>query len=730
MKQIRQYLSDGALELCEVPLPAVPPGGCLVRTHYSFVSVGTERMKVSQARMSLLEKARERPDQVALVLQTLREQGLAPTIRKVQERLKAPATLGYSCAGTVIEVGAQTSDFRIGDRVACIGEGLATHAEYNAVPGNLIVPVPSAVGLEAASAGAIGAIALQSLRQARLELGETVAVIGLGLLGQFLVQLCAANGCRVLGIDLDASKRDMAAQNGAQAVCGADSDEPLPHAMRMSGGHGVDAVLLTVSTRSHEPIELAAELVRDRGRVVCLGNTEIRLEWRTWFGKEIDFLFSRAMGPGMLDPDYLARGRDYPIGYVRWTAHRNLRAFLDLLAQSKLDVARMITHRFAFADAVSAFDRIAAGELGAAVGIVFEYPQAQHEIPSIQLRTLRFAPSSSTGAVRLGMIGGGNYAKSMLIPHLAKIAGLSLEGICTRSGASAESIARRYGFRRATTDAMDLIGDPAINAVAIATRHDSHARYALEALRAGKHVYVEKPLALSEDELRPLLELLARRGANGPTLWLGHNRRFSSLSLAAFAHVKDSAQRQVTCTVRAAAPSADSWYQDPVEGGGMLFGDVCHFIDLAVFFSGSLPIEVHALATLDPAHREDSWAIHLRFADGGIGVVHYACGCARGWDRETVDVLGGGRAARIIGFRRLVVPGSAARTGKRLLHPDLGQKAMLHAMAAQFSRAPGAADLTESFVASTQALIAAHRSIVERRVVTLDSRFPFGLLPA
>src|SRR5262245_2731426 len=326
MKQIRQYLSDGALELSDVPLPAVPSAGCLVRTHYSFVSVGTERMKVSQARMNLFEKARERPDQVALVVRTLREQGLGPTIRKVQERLKTPTTLGYSCAGSVVEVGLHTVDIRVGDLVACVGEGLATHAEYNAVPNNLVVPVPPNVSLEAASAGAIGAIALQSLRQARLELGETVAIIGLGLLGQFLVQLCGAAGCRVMGIDLDPGKRELALQNGAEAVCSADAEEALQDAMRMSDGDGVDAVLLTVSTQSHEPIELAAALVRERGRVVCLGNTEIRLDWRTWFRKEIDFLFSRAMGAGMFDPDYLAGDKDYPIGYVRWSARRNIRA--------------------------------------------------------------------------------------------------------------------------------------------------------------------------------------------------------------------------------------------------------------------------------------------------------------------------------------------------------------------------------------------------------------------
>ena len=725
LKQLRQYLRNGALDMGEVPLPAVGSGDLLVRTHFSFVSVGTEKMKVSQARMNLAEKARERPDQVRQVLQTLKEQGFVATVRKVQERLKAPTTLGYSCAGTVVELGSDVHDFQVGDRVACIGEGIATHAEYNTVPRNLAVPVPAGVSLEAASSSAIGAIALQSLRQAELELGETVAIIGLGLLGQFLVQLCRANGCRVMGVDLDPGKCALALGNGAESACGVDPHEALRLALQMSGGQGVDAVFVTTSTRDTGPIEMSASLVRDRGRVVCLGNTAIELDWRTWFGKEIDFLFSRAMGAGMFDPDYLMRGKDYPIGYVRWTAHRNMQAYLDLFAQGRLDLSRLVTHRFPFDQAITVFDRIARGELTEAVGILFEYPQAEHEAPASQVRTQTISSEATERPIRLGQIGAGNYAKSMLMPCYPAIPSLGLEGISTTKGANAESLARRYGFKKATTDPGELIRDPAINAILVATRHDSHARYALDALRAGKHVYVEKPLALTEAQLQPIAETLATRGEDGPTLWVGHNRRFSPLSRRALAHFDGVQVRQVTCVVRTAGVPADSWYQDPAEGGGMLFGDVCHFIDLAIFFAASLPEEVHAFTTRDPSHREESWAIHLRFASGGLGVVHYVCGSERGWDRETIDVLGGGRSARIAGFRRLDLRGGAG--GKtRLLQPDLGQKPMLEAMAAQFSRAPGTQDLTESFLVSAQALLAAQRSITERRAVTLEPRFPYS----
>ena len=730
MKQIRQFLGSGVLETGDVPLPAVGPGDVLVRTHYSFVSVGTEKMKVTQARMNLAEKARERPDQVRQVLQTLREQGLGPTVRKIQERLKSPTPLGYSCSGVVVGIGVQVEEFRVGDRVAAIGEGLATHAEYNSVPRNLVVSIPAGVAMDQASSSAVGAIALQSIRQAQLELGETVAVIGLGLLGQFVVQLARANGCRVMGVDLDPGKCALAMQQGAEAAVAPEGTDALSHAMRISSGLGVDAVLVTTSTSSNQPIELAAQLVRDRGRVVCLGNTAIQLEWRTWFGKEIDFRFSRAMGAGMYDADYLTRGKDYPVGYVRWTANRNMAAFLDLIAHGRIRVGELITHRFAFADAPGVFDRIASGELASAVGIVLEYSARDETVaavPAAPPARVRAPSDPNAAAVRLGVIGAGNYAKSMIFPFFSSLPNLGLEAICTARGMNADSLAKRFGFRRASTSASDVIADPEINAIAIATRHDSHARLTLEALRAGKHVYVEKPLALNEEQLAPILDVLNSRGADGPTLWLGHNRRFSPLSVRALEYMKDVSARQVSCTVRSAGVPADSWYQDPLEGGGLLFGDVCHFIDLGLAFQNGAPTEVHALSTPDPGRREESWAIQIRFEDGSISVIHYVCGSERGWEREVVDLLGGGRSARISGFRRLELRGASKTRAVSNLQPDLGQKAMLERMVAQFARALGARDHTHSFIRSAQALLAAHRSILERRVVLIDREFPYSL---
>ncbi len=699
----------------------------MIRTHYSFVSVGTEKMKVTQARMSLAAKARERPDQVKQVIQTIKKQGLGSTIRKVQERLRAPSTLGYSCAGVVAAVGSDVEEFRVGDRVAAIGETVATHAEFNVAPCTLIAPVPNEVSLESASSSAIGAIALQSLRQSNLEIGSTVAVIGLGLLGQFLVQLCRANGCRVIGVDLDNSKCKLALASGAEAVCGADEADALSAASRVSNGSGVDAVLLTTSTKANQPIEMAAQLVRDRGVVVCLGNTQINLDWRVWFGKEIDFRFSRAMGPGMFDMDYFTRGKDYPIGYVRWSAKRNMVAILDLLAQKKIDLSNLITHRFSFDRAVSVFDSIAKGELGSAVGIVFEYPNREAIAVERQSRTIVFGIDRPPRAIRLGMIGAGNYAKSMILPHFGSFKNLDLETICTARGMNAEALAQRYKFRKATTDASEIFNDAQINAVAVATRHDSHAGYAHQALAAGKSVYVEKPLAMNEEQMAPIVKAIQEREPDGPTLWVGYNRRFSPMSVRAMAHMEGVPVRQIVCTVRSSSVPADSWYQDPAEGGGILFGDVCHFIDLAIWFQRSLPVELHAFTTRDPGHREDSWAIQIRFANGGLSTVNYVCGSQQGWERETIDLLGGGKSARISGFRNLTLNGAGRSRKSSSLQPNLGQKPMLDAMMAQFSRAKGAIDHTESFIVATQALLATHRSIQEQRVVFMNTHFPYDL---
>ena len=729
MKQVRQFYKDGSLEVAEVPVPTIGSREVLIRSHFSFVSVGTEKMKVSEARMSLVAKAKERPDQVKQVVQTLKDQGVMPTYRKVTERLKAPTTLGYSVAGEVVAVGDLVDDLRVGQRVAAIGEAIATHAEYNAVPRYMVVPVPDGVPLDQASAVAIGSIVLQGIRQAKLELGETVAVIGLGLLGQFCVQLARANGCRVVGVDIDSAKFELALKNGADAVSTPDADDALHHALRVSGGRGVDAVLLTASTKSNDPVELSLTLLRERGRIVCLGNTHIELDWRGFFAKEVSFLFSRALGPGIGDPDYERRGHDYPVGQVRWTQLRNMECFLDLVAGGKVDLSQLITHRYPFSEAERVFDDIGNGALAQAVGIVFEYPHAETEAPAASERTQIFAgvTGGTRVPVRLGLIGAGNYAKSMLLPHLPGLPNVRLEGICTSKGMNAEALARRFKMRVATTDASRLITDPDVTALMVATRHDSHARYAAEVIAAGKNVYVEKPLAQTQDQMDEITEALVARRVAGdspvPTLWLGHNRRFAPLTREAMQHFEGVGVRQVNIRVHTGSVPGDSWYQDPHEGGGMLFGDVCHFIDLATWLADSRPIEVQAFATPDVSHREESWAIQIRYANGGIAGVHYVCGA--GDRHEIVEVLGGGRSALMTDFTSLELLGGKGKKRAKRLQQDLGQKEMLEAMVKQFVHSPGTPDYTDSFIIAAQSLLAAHRSIVEGRVVRLEQNFPY-----
>jgi predicted dehydrogenase len=391
-----------------------------------------------------------------------------------------------------------------------------------------------------------------------------------------------------------------------------------------------------------------------------------------------------------------------------------------------IDPLDLITHRFPYDESVEVFNKIANGELDGAVGIVFEYPNAEKSTPESEPRTIRFSSNAPLQPIRLGMIGAGNYARSMLLPHFPALKDLSPVTICTARGMNAEALAQRYGFRNATTDAAEIFGDPEVNAVVVATRHNSHARYAQQALEAGKSVYVEKPLAMNDEQLASIIEALVNRRP-GQTLWVGHNRRFASLSQRAMEHMEGVSVRQVSCIIRKASMPGDSWYQDPVQGGGMLFGDVCHFVDLAIWFQRSLPAEVHAFATTDQTHCEESWVIQLRFANGGLSTLQYVCGSQQGFVGEMIDILGGGRSARISGFRKLTLNDERRSRNVSLLQPDLGQKAMLEAMVAQFSRAPGAVDYTDSFIVSTQALLAAHRSIKERRVVLMGPSYPYTL---
>lgn len=663
MKQIIQSYRSGELWLADVPSPACKAGGVVVRTAASLVSAGTERMIVELAKKSLLGKAQARPDLVRKVIDKIRTEGFGPTMTKVFAKLDTPIPLGYSCAGTVAEAGAN-SGLRAGDRVACAGAGYATHAEYNFIPKNLCVRIPAGVAFEDAAYATLGAIALQGVRQADLRLGESVAVIGLGLLGLLTVQLLKASGCRVIGCDLDPARCELATQLGADATVGGDLAEA---ALAFTAGHGVDAVVITAATKSNEPIETAAEACRPKGRVVVVGMVGMDVPRDPFYKKELDLRLSMSYGPGRYDPAYEEAGHDYPYAYVRWTEQRNIQAFLDLVAAGKVTPSRLTTHRYAIDEALRAYDLLEGKVRDRYLGIVIDYPQpAGDAAPPRRMELPRARPVS--GRLGLGLVGAGNFAKSVLLPALAKQADVALTGLCTATGMSAVETGKRHGFAFATTSIDELLTDPATQAVVVATQHDTHAAFLTKALAAGKHVFVEKPLCTTPEELGQIDEVVRSLPQPGPCLMVGFNRRFSTHAAAIReAFSRRSSPLVVNYRVNAGAAAADSWVQDRERGGGRVIGEVCHFVDLAEFLVGSVPETVFAasIRTLDRrAVSEDSVVITLTYADGSLATVQYLAHGSAQVPKERGEVCADGVTAILDNYRQTTFHGSNHRTIK------------------------------------------------------------------
>ncbi|MCH7871148.1 MAG: bi-domain-containing oxidoreductase, partial [Planctomycetes bacterium] len=558
MKQVVQDYKSGELRLEDVPVPICKPGGVVVRAAYSLVSSGTERMKVSQARMNLVQMAKARPDKVRQVLTSMRQIGLKETVNKVRERLETLTPLGYSLAGTVVEVGAGVDEFAVGDRVACAGEGIACHAEFVFVPRNLCAAVPKNVAMEDAAFTTVGAIALNGVRQAEVSIGDSVLVVGLGLVGLLAVQLLKAAGCRVLGVDVDAEKVSLAKECGAMAAFARDDDALEDSIRRLTDGLGVDCVYLAASTRHADPMELAGKVTRDRGRIVVVGKVPLEGDWQTYYGKELSIVMSRSYGPGRYDRNYEQKGIDYPVGYVRWTEQRNMGAFLQLMAEGRVSPGRLGPESFDITDAPEAYKQLHTATAKHATGILFRYPQDAPLERRVEVGSPREFLPSKTGAVGVGVVGAGNFVTATLIPVLKRIPGVNLRAICSAGGLSAKSASQRHGFERAVTEFQDLLDDDRIESIVIGTRHDTHARFAAEALRAGKHVFVEKPLALTREQLDTVLE--AHR-ESGKILMPGFNRRFSPLSIAVRDFFSNRAGPiEVICRVNAGELRADSGY--------------------------------------------------------------------------------------------------------------------------------------------------------------------------
>lgn len=682
MRQVAQKQADGRLQVVEVPRPVVRPGGVLVRTVYSLISAGTERSAVEVARKSLLGKAKARPDRVRQVLDSARQQGVGETYRKVRGRLDQLSPLGYSSAGVVVEVGPDAGAFAVGDRVACAGAGYAAHADFNFVPRNLCAPA-GPVPLEAAAFGTVGAIALQGVRQADVRVGEWVAVVGLGLVGLLTVQILKAAGCRVLGIEPNEERAELARTLGCEGTA-SPGRAAVERAADLTGGVGMDAVLITAATSSSAPVALAGELCRDRGTVVMVGATGMEVPRSTYYEKELELRLSRSYGPGRYDPEYEEKGRDYPIGYVRWTQQRNLAAFLALVADEKVRVRPLISHTFPIDRAADAYDLITEGaEPHLAVLIDYGLEEEATSPPPEPERIAvgEPAPRTSSDVVGVGMVGAGSFATGTLIPALEACSDVRLQGIASASGLSARSAAENHGFAYAAPDAASLADDPAVDALVVATRHDTHGPLVVQALEHDKPVFVEKPLAVDEEHLEAVRSAAA--AAARPFVMVGFNRRFAPTTRALLEFFAETAEPVVmSYRVNAGFLPPDHWLHDTEVGGGRIVGEGCHFVDLMMVIAGAPPVEVFARALPDDGrYRQDNVTAHIRFGNGAVGTLTYVANGDRGVPKERLEVSGGGGIAILDDFRRLTLArgGKARKTGRFRARQDKGHRAEMAA---------------------------------------------------
>jgi predicted dehydrogenase/threonine dehydrogenase-like Zn-dependent dehydrogenase len=678
VKQLLQDLRIGKVELAEVPRPLVQNGHLLIATERSLISTGTERTLVEFGKAGWIDKARQQPDKVRQVLQKIRTDGVLPTVEAVIAKLDRPLPLGYCNFGKVVEIGDGVIGFTPGDRVVSNGP----HAEVVCVPVNLCAKVPDAVTDDEAAFTVLSAVALQGIRLAAPTLGETFAVVGLGLVGLVTAQLLRANGCRVIGIDIAPSREEMARLCGVSVFVNSTAEDPVAAAMAATDGRGVDGVLITAATKSNEPVSQAARMSRKRGRIVLVGVSGLELSRADFYEKELFFQVSCSYGPGRYDPEYEERGKDYPIGFVRWTERRNFDAVLDLMASGHLRVSPLIGKSVPLENAPPVYEDL--GREGTGLGILIEYPGVQNpESASTDSQRVRLSrassPVSPAGNVSVGFVGAGNFASSVLIPAFRE-AGADLVAIASEKGVTAAHAARKFGFESATADFKAVVSDPKINTVVIATRHDAHAGMVIAALRAGKHVFVEKPLALDEAQLEEVIRAYEEASAKGPLhLMVGFNRRFSPHAAKIKSLLAGTVEPKIfVMTVNAGTIPASHWTQDPKIGGGRIIGEGCHFVDLLRFLAGSPITDVQARSvggSPSDGIRNDKATLTLSFADGSIGSIHYLANGNKSFPKERLEVFCGGRILVLDNFRKLTGYGWKGFRVEKLWLQDKGHKA-------------------------------------------------------
>jgi predicted dehydrogenase/threonine dehydrogenase-like Zn-dependent dehydrogenase len=723
MKQIAQNYKTGELAVLDVPSPVCSTGGILVRSLFSLISTGTEMMKVHEAKLSMVGKARARPDQVRKVLDTVAQQGATATYKKVMNKLDSYTPLGYSLCGVVVEVGAGAEEFKVGQLVAAAGNEFALHAEYNWIPVNLCAAVPPGVAPEHAAFSTVGAIAMQGVRRAEPQLGETSLVIGLGLIGQLMVRLLVAAGIRVVGLDMIEARCRLAEQAGAVA-CAAPDEQGLATVAaaldQLTGGRGADHVFLAAGGSSNGPVETAAKLARDRARVVDIGKTKLDLPWSAYYDKELDVRFSRSYGPGRYDDRYELDGIDYPAGYVRWTERRNLECFLDLLAHKDLEVETLVSGTFPMGDAVQAYADLSSGALKA-VGVLLSYPAPDPEtlprpaaslvrggLPATAARALTGPNGPASKRLAIGFIGAGNYASSMLLPHLVQLPNAELVHVTTTKSLSAVNAQRRFAFTTASTSASAVLEDESLDAIFVVTRHATHADLVCRALETGKAVFVEKPLALTAEQLDRITETIAKTGND--RLMVGFNRRFAPTLVKMKATFGPAAAGSAARYLVNAGPlGADSWYRN--EGEGTRFtGEGGHFLDTLSWWTDSLPEEVYAVGG---GPDSDDVQVTVRFANGASGVISYLTGGNVRFPKETLDATGGGRSARLDNFRKATVwSGRGHDTIRARGGQDKGQQAELVRFIDACVVGAAMPIPLESLAATTRATIAVRDSLL------------------
>lgn len=721
MKQVLEDYNSGTVRLADVPAPQVRPKSILVRTAASLVSIGTEKAMIEVASKSLIGKALARPDWVRQVIDKVQSDGVLETYRQARARLDMPVPLGYSTAGVVLETGPGVTGLKAGDRVACAGHPYAGHAEVICVPRNLVVPIPDNVSFEDASFCMLGAIAMNAVRLAEPALGERVAVIGMGLLGLLSLQMLRAAGCRVLAIDISPAKLELAHKLGAHRTALANANTTAI-ALEFSGGIGVDTSIVFASVDSAEPVEQAAAITREQGRVLVPGLVKLDLPRKVFFEKELRLIVPKAGGPGGTDPDYEARGRDLPIQHVRWTEGRNLSSFLELIADGRLTVEPLITHRFPIERAMDAYS-IMKGDAKPEVppiGIVLDYGDPAGKpapIATIIERKRKNEPKKD--AIGVGLIGAGLFTRGVFLPILESASGLDLRGAATASGVSAMHAAEKADFAYSTTDYREILADPKVHAVIITTRHDLHARMVVDSLQAGKHVFVEKPLTLTEEELREVVA--AYRDAPGsPMVMVGFNRRFAPSTTALIREMGEG-PCAIQVRVNAGAIPANSWVQDD-EGGGRVIGEVCHFIDLIHGLAGGLTRTVAAMTMTESGEvaLDDSLSITLGLDNGSVGQILYVSNGDKSFPRERVELFRAGAAGVIDNFRSHSITRGGRTKSHKAMSLDRGHRAELAAFFAGIRAGRPAVEFPD-YVATTRATFAVHESLGSKSVVAVKA---------